>query len=164
MRAAAAVLLFAALLLVRPAQAADEDRLTRDQAAIVFLVSGDAIGGELQIRETDRPVVAWSTLISQNSVRRFIVRPGSYALRVEPNRELRPIRTTGGKVTVVALSAIAADRTFAVIDQREVAPDALEEGSVATFLSDHHVSPQALAPVSLEYLGRNLSFFLRANL
>jgi hypothetical protein len=164
MRAAAAILVLAVLLLVRPALAAEGDELARDQAAIVFLVSGDAIGGELQVREKDRPVVVWSTLIGQNSVRRFIVKPGSYALRVEPDRELRQIRTAGGKVTVVALSAIAADRTFALIDQREIAPDALEEGGVGAFLADHRISPQALAPVSLEYLGGNLSFLLRANL
>jgi hypothetical protein len=145
-----------------PAVAQDWLPLGKGQSAVVFLLGGDAINGEIQVREKARPVVAWSTLVGQNAARRFTVKPGSYLVQLDPTAATATIEARPGTIAVVSLSGIARDGgSFTVAHQDQVLPEDVEGSQLGTFVIEHHVSEQALRAVSLEHLGTNLVFVVR---
>jgi hypothetical protein len=142
---------------------AQERRPAPGSASVVFLLAGDPLSGEIQVREASRPVTAWSTLVPPGTMRQFTVQPGAYRLVLEPSREEVPIAAVVGRSTIVSLAGdTRGGAHYALVRQSQAAPDA-EGGEVAQFLASHRVAPNAAEPVSLLHLGSGLIFVVRTD-
>src|SRR5579885_3649159 len=132
-------------LLSGAAAAQDIVTLAGGQAAIVFMVTGQGITGDIEIRDAKTGAPVWDALLSQTSVRQFTVRPGDYRIVAAPGAAPVAVVARPGRAILVALAG--------------------ENGGTAlpSFIDDNRIPALDYAPVSLDRSGAGLSFLFRAD-
>ena len=145
--------------------AADElVTLSRDQAAIVFLVDGQGRGGEMQVRDRQGQAAVWGSVLSPAGMLQFTVSPGAYTVLLAPSRQPIAVSAVAGHATVISLTGADVDGAYRWQSQSEVAPADIGETAMPGFIQDRRIPPAGYAPTSLDGRGTGLTFVFRTNL
>jgi hypothetical protein len=151
-----------AMFVGHPGSAEEIVRLATGQAAIVFMVTGQGLSGDIQIRERQGAPV-WDALISQTTVRQFTVQPGTYTLVLAPGKAPIPLAAQAGRATLVSLAGAPADGGYRIITKSEVSLGEVAHSALPSFIDDNRIAPLDYAPVALETRGPGLTFLVRAD-
>jgi hypothetical protein len=157
-----AILAFAEMTGTAAAQ--DVIKLKADQAAIIFVVSGQGRSGDMQVRDSQHASPIWATLLSQASVRQFTVRPGAYNLDLSPGAKPVAVAAVAGHATIVSLQGGAPDGTYRWLAQSEVAPEEIDQTVLPSFIDENRIAEAGYAPTSLDEHGAGLTFVFRSDL
>lgn len=147
-----------------PAAAQDVVKLKADQAAIIFVVSGQGRTGDMQVRDSQHQNPIWATLLSQASVRQFTVRPGAYSVDLSPGANPIPLTAVAGHATIVSLQGGAPDGAYRWLAQSEVAPNEIDNTVLSSFIDENRITESGYAPTSLDEHGAGLVFVFRSDL
>ena len=146
------------------ARAQDLVKLKADQAAIIFVVSGQGRSGDIEVRDPQHASPIWATLLSQASVRQFTVRPGSYSIDLAPGAKPVAVAAVAGHATIVSLQGGASDGSYRWTAQSEVAPEQIDQTVLPSFIDDNRITEAGYAPTSLDEHGAGLTFVFRTDL
>jgi hypothetical protein len=158
------LVILAAAVTAGPAVAQDVVKLKADQAAIIFVVSGQGRSGDMQVRDAQHQSPIWATLLSQASVRQFTVRPGAYSLDLSPGAKPIALAAVAGHATIVSLQGGAADGAYRWLAQSEVAPNEIDRTVLPNFIDENRIAESGYAPTSLDEHGAGLVFVFRSDL
>ncbi|MBV9522890.1 MAG: hypothetical protein JO010_08855 [Alphaproteobacteria bacterium] len=161
---AAALAFIAGLALPRgPAAAQEIVTIPAGQSAIVFMVTGQGLTGDIQVRARQGGVPLWDALLSPLSVRQFVVQPGSYDLVLAPGSAPIPLAAAPGHATLVSLAGVPGDNLYRVIAKSEVTAGEIEHSALPSFIDDNRIAPLDYAPIALDGRGAGLTFLIRAD-
>jgi hypothetical protein len=146
----------------RPVSAEEILSLAAGQSAIVFMVTGQGLSGDIQIRERQGAPV-WDALISQTTVRQFTVQPGTYTLVLAPGKAPIPLAAQAGRATLVSLAGAPADGGYRIITKSEVSIGEVAHTALPSFIGDNRIAPLDYAPIALDKRGSGLTFLVRAD-
>ncbi len=148
-------------LLSGAAAAQDIVTLAGGQAAIVFMVTGQGITGDIEIRDAKTGAPVWDALLSQTSVRQFTVRPGDYRIVAAPGAAPVAVVARPGRAILVALAG--ENGGYRIIRTSDVGAGEIGGTALPSFIDDNRIPALDYAPVSLDRSGAGLSFLFRAD-
>lgn len=161
-RVAAALAL---LLLGSTAASAVQPAVTlgADEAAIVFMVTGQGRSGDIEVRNA-RNAPIWDTLLTPAaSVRQFKVRPGAYSMILARGAAPVPIAAQSGYATLISLAGEPTNGSYRMISQAAVKVGDVPHTVLPDFIDEYAIAPLDYAPVVLDSRGPGLSFVFRAD-
>jgi len=143
--------------------AAEIVTLAGDQAAIVFIVSGRGITGDIQVRESKTGKALWDALLAPASVRQFTVRPGDYTILLEQGAAPVSIAVQSGHAILLTLSGVPGNGVYRLTNRHDAKASEIGGTALPAFIDENGIAPADYAPVTLEHSGPGLTFLFRVD-
>ena len=137
--------------------------LASDQAAIIFIVTGRGITGDIQVRDSKSGKPLWDALLAPASVRQFTVRPGEYTILLEQGAAPVAIAVEGGHALLLTLAGVPGNGIYRLTNRHDAKATEIGGTALPGFIDQYGLAPADYAPVTLERSGPGLTFLFRVD-